>query len=271
MAVRPLESLVISSKQSVWRMHDHADDADKEFQKIRKVVLDAYQNTCAYCSHQSEKFQEGHHKDDDHNNNKLGNIACACPLCHQVFHPGLAGMKEGCDLVYVPELSQAEVNQLALTIWLINKVDVAKMVGEKAIIITRLAAKAKALFGLLENRRGTVVLRLKQSLKDPIFKFSPDLIDKIKISHITPTLLSNVLLSLDKESYDNREKLLGGIRLLPKATRFNKRINFWSDEQSKVTPVDSWYEFLPEEQVVFLIDHVAGKIELLTAKPTEAG
>jgi intracellular multiplication protein IcmJ len=266
MAVRPLEPLVLSSKRSVWRMNDHADEADKEFQKIRRAVLDAYQNTCVYCSHQSEKFQEAHHRDDDHKNNKQSNIACACPLCHQVFHPGLAGMKEGGDLVYVPELDQATLNQLALTIWMVNKVDVAKLVGDAAVTMTRLVSKAKALMGLLDNRRGTVVLRLKEALKDPAYKFPQELLQKIKISHITPTLLSNVLMSLDEADYEKRDQLLGGIRLLPKAARFSKRIDHWSAEQAKVTPVDSWYKFIPEDQMPFLIQHVSDKIDLLTPK-----
>lgn len=256
--------LVMSAKRSVWRMHDHADEADKVFRQMRKSILDAFENKCVYCTHLSAKYQEVHHGDDDHKNNKPENLWCTCPLCHQVFHMGLAGMKDGADIVYVPELSQAEVNQLALVIWLVTETEEGRFKDpQEKLYFSRLAGRAKTIQGMLENRRGTVQLKLKAALKET--RFPPELIDKIKLSHLTPTLFSNVLMSLDDETYEKRASLLGGLRMLPKPARFRERIAHWSSEQDAVLPVPSWDRLLPEDDIIQLINFCTQQVAQLTA------
>lgn len=249
-------ALVLSAKKSVWRMHDHADESEKAFQQIRKTILEASNYACSFCTLQSSKFQEVHHADDDHKNNKPENLYCSCPLCHQVFHIGLAGMKEGGDLVYLPELSQAEVNQLALVIWMVTATDQTQFKDAKqAALFTRLAGRAKTLEGMLGNRRGTVLLRLKEALRKTTLtaKFPPEFIDRIKLSHLSPTLLSNALMALSETEYNNRADLLGGLRMLPCATRFRERIKHWNAEASAVLPIPAWYNIVPEDALHAII------------------
>lgn len=244
-------------------MHDHADEADKVFRQMRKGVLDAFGNKCVYCTHWASKYQEVHHGDDDHKNNDPANLWSTCPLCHQVFHVGLAGMKDGADIVYVPELSQAEINHLALVIWLVTETDEGRFKDpQDKLYFSRLAGRAKTIQGMLENRRGTVQLKLKAALKET--KFPPELIDKIKLSHLSPTLLSNVLMSLDDDVYNDRANLLGGLRLLPKPARFRERIAFWSQEQDTVLPVPSWDKLLPADDVVKLINFCSAQVAQLS-------
>lgn len=259
-----LPKLVLSAKRSVWRMHDHADEADRAFRQVRRAVLEAADNTCEYCDQRSEKYQEVHHADDDHKNNSPINLIATCPLCHQVFHIGLAGMKEGGDLIYLPEMSQAELNQLALVIWLVTETDPASIKdASDALLFNRLFGRAKTLQGMLENRRGTVQLRLKTALKET--EFPAELIDKIKLSHLSPTLLSNVLMSLPDEQYDIRDKLLGGIRMLPKPARFRERINHWITEQEAVLPIPTWYKLVPDSAIHSIIVRCTDDIAKLTA------
>ena len=259
----PPPALVMSAKRSVWRMHDHADEADKVFRQVRKSILEAFDYTCVYCTQRSEKYQEVHHGDDDHKNNKPPNLWCTCPLCHQVFHMGLAGMKDGADIVYVPELSQAEINQLALVIWLVTETEEGRFTDpQERVYFSRLAGRAKTIQGMLENRRGTVQLKLKAALKET--KFPPELIDKIKLSHLTPNLFSNVLMSLDDSIYADRARLLGGLRMLPKPARFRERIKHWSSEQDAVLPVPSWDRILPEGDIVQLVTFCTQQVAQLT-------
>lgn len=265
-----LPELVMSAKRSVWRMHDHADDSDKIFRQIRLPILSAGNYTCCFCGHKSDKYQEVHHGDDDHKNNSPSNLHLSCPLCHQVFHLGLAGMKEGGDLVYLPELTQAELNQLALVIWLVSVADPSQFKdAQQAMLFTRLAGRAKTLEGMLGNRRGTVLLRLKAALKET--QFPAEYIDKIKLSHLSPTLLSNALMGLSDDLYAKRADLLGGLRLYPNATRFRERIAHWSEEQSAVLPIPAWYNIIPEDALNEVISACSDRIAAITTQQTTSG
>ena len=258
-------ALVLSAKRSVWRMHDHAGEADKAFRQVRKAILEEFDYKCAYCGHASEKYQEVHHADDNHANNDRKNLWCTCPLCHQVFHIGLAGMVDGADVVYLPELSQEEVNQLALVIWLCTEAPPDRYKNEdEKLYFAKLTGRAKTIQGMLETRRGTVLLKLRAALKDSK-KVPVDLLEKIKLSHLTPNLFSNVLMSLEDGDYNRRAQLLGGLRLLPKPARFRERIKHWSEEQDRTLPVPSWSRILPEdvtdEVIKFCMEQVGAIVE----------
>lgn len=256
-----LPPLVMSAKRSVWRMHDHAGESDRAFAQVRKSILEAYDYTCGFCGHRAEKYQEVHHLDDDHKNNQPGNLVCACPLCHQVFHVGLAGMRDGADIVYVPEMSQAEINQLVLVLWLVTETDESRFKDQQErLYFSRLAGRAKTIQGILENRRGTVQLKLKEALKDK--GFPPELLARVKISHITPSLFANALMALGDEAYENRQTLLGGLRLIPKPARFRERIQLWSAEQDAILPVPSWGRLLGSEKIDALISSCIERVAL---------
>lgn len=260
-----LPELIMSAKRSVWRMHDHAGEADKEFKQVRHSILEASDYACAYCTMQSSKYQEVHHLDDDHKNNDPLNLSCTCPLCHQVFHLGLVGMKDGGELVYLPELSQVELNQLALVMWLVTEVDVGQFKdAQHAVLFNRLQGKAKTIEGMMGNRRGAVLLRLKAALEGT--KFPPELLSRLKPAHLSPSLFANVLMSLTDEQYAKRKELLGGLRLLPSSTRFKERIAHWSSEQGSVLPVHAWYKIVPENTLGKIITVCTGRIDELMPK-----
>jgi len=264
MSPKDLPALVMSAKRLVWRMHDHADEADKMFFKIRRPVLEAFDYTCPYCGHQAEKYQEVHHQDDDHKNNSPRNLACTCPLCHQVFHTGLAGMREGAVLAYVPELTQAELNHLCLIIWLLTEVEGNRYADQQeSLRFSRLAARAKDIEGQLSLRHGAVLLKLRTALQGT--GFPEELAQKIKLSYLSPTLISNILMSLDDETYARRGELLGGLRLLPRPARFRPQIAYWADEQDKAMPPFAWHKLLPEADIVDIIESTAAKIVELKA------
>lgn len=261
----PLPELILSAKRSVWRMHDHADAGDKAFQQMRKAVLEAGNNTCRFCTAHSAHGMEVHHADDNHKNNDGSNLILSCPLCHQIFHIGLAGLKEGGEIIYCPELTQAEINQVALMIWMITETDQAKIADpEHAQMHIRLSTLAKTLDAALGGRRGSVMLRLKAYLEKT--DFPPELLDKIKLTHLSPNLFSNILRELPDDDYARRGDLLGGIRLYPQITRFRERNKLWIDEQNAVLPLPAWYRILPVETVEDIVVKTNESLDKLRAE-----
>lgn len=258
-----LPSLTLSAKRLVWRMNDHADEADKAFQRVRKGILEAHDYKCLFCGHRSEKHQEVHHLDDNHSNNDPVNLATSCPLCHQVFHIGLAGMQDGADIIYAPEFTQAEINQFALVIWLVSEGNSKELKDpEEALQFDRIQAKAKMVESMMEGRRGTVLLRLRKALKEHS-SFPEEYLDKIKLSHLSPLMFANVLMALDDKTYAQRESLLGGLRLWPKPMRFRKQIAHWKTEQDATLPVPTWFRIISEDDVIRIIVTCSEQLEQL--------
>jgi len=238
-------------------MDDHGGEgADKEFARVRASILDACGGVCEFCTLTSGKYQEVHHGDDNHRNNKAENLFGSCPLCHQVFHLGLAGMRDGGTVIYAPEFTQAEINQIALLIWTIDATKDA--VSNEMPLFKRIHAAASKLSGELENRRGTVLLRLNKYLKEN--KLIPEGM-KPALSHFSPSLFANILMSLDDETYDKRADLLGGLRLLPRKTRFANRVVHWRDEQSKTMPIKDWPDLIPERELSAIITSCMWRVQ----------
>ncbi len=216
-----IHDLVLSAKRSTWRMHDHAGEADLEFRAKRGKVLDLADRRCHYCGFRSDKYQEVHHRDDDHANNDDRNLLCACPLCHQVHHLGLAGLHDGGEIIFCPEFTQVELNSLTIAVWL-----AVASGGDYA-------AGAKQVYEDLSNRNYYVTSIFREwaraaqvKLQEP-FRFTPD-------------MLANALMQMPQERYAERAALLGGLRLLPKDARFRDQIKHWVGHYGKALPATQW-------------------------------
>lgn len=232
------EHLVLSAKRSTWRMLDgHSGEADKAFQSVRHSVLEAAGYTCQMCNWRASKWQEVHHRDDDHTNNQLRNLMCVCPLCHQVYHLGLAGTEDRGVMIYLPELTQEEINQLSLIAWLVAQSP------KGSFELENLRSRTAVLMTQFQNRRAPLHLKLKPLLKE--HGFAPGLLEKITIDHLTtPVLWANLLMRLPDDLYDKREELLGGLRLWPLPARFRRQIEAWEGDQRKTLPPDLWHKIL---------------------------
>jgi intracellular multiplication protein IcmJ len=256
---RVVPNLVMSAKRSVWRMNDHGGEgADKDFQRLRSAILDACGGRCEFCQVAFARYQEVHHGDDDHRNNARENLFGACPLCHQVFHIGLAGMTDGAYIIYAPELTQAEVNQVSLLIWIVDSTSDSAVTGDH--LFKRIRASAQKLRGDLEVRRGAVLLRMQSYLERN--KLLPEDM-KPKLSHYSPAMFANVLMSLDEDTYARRGELMGGLRLLPKPERFKDRVEYWRDEQAKIMSITDWPSLVPERQLFDIILTCSKQFEAL--------
>lgn len=183
---------ILGVKRKLWRRDDeHASPADLAFQSTRKAVLSRDDFTCFYCRFKAEKYQEVHHKDDDHKNNSEANLLTVCNLCHQVFHIGMCAMRGGGFFAAIPELTQTQVNNIARAI----------LVG--SLLSDKHCDKLLGLYAVLEYRGSNTLKRL----------YGVDISD--------PYVFAEILSLGDETLYRKRAALLSPLRLVPTKQSFH--------------------------------------------------
>ena len=206
-----LKPILLSVKRSTFRRDDPtADYADAGFKSVRKEVLERDNYTCQYCGFKSPKFQEVHHLNDDHKDNRKENLITACCLCHQAHHIGLAGLNNSGVLIYTDdeELTQAQLNALTRNLWIGSMGKDKKVKSSAEQVLSRL------------------------------HKMSVDARRVIGTSD--PMVLGDYLLNLSEEDYEKRGESLKGVLLLPLADYFDKQIKHWFMSVYKNTPPQTW-------------------------------
>lgn len=79
-------------KQSQWL-------GGREWQRIRKNILERDNFTCAYCGYRSGKFQIADHIDGDPENHSERNLQVICQMCNLIKHAG-----QGCVIRGIVDL-----------------------------------------------------------------------------------------------------------------------------------------------------------------------
>ncbi len=103
---------IIGVKRGVWRQDDeHAHLADAQFSSVKQKVRQRFSGCCAHCGHES-LFNEIHHRDNDHHNNDIDNLALLCARCHQVYHLGITAIRRSGFLAVIPEMKQTQINKV---------------------------------------------------------------------------------------------------------------------------------------------------------------
>lgn len=223
-----LEKIVLSAKKKSWRISDtHASEADSEFSSVRASVLERDDFTCRFCGFRSPpvktrdgsvtSWQDVHHVNDDHSDNSMQNLMTACCFCHQCFHLGLAGIHGGGKLIWLPEVSQSDLNNIARAIFVARS-------GKGSY-----AEQATSLFGVLESRA--------QVIEEAFGRGSSN-----------PAVLGQVFLELNDQAYAERSSRISGVRLLPLPGRFASQIAFWMGEKGayKSVPPETWDNIVKE-------------------------
>jgi intracellular multiplication protein IcmJ len=211
--------LVLSVKAKNWRMNDpNSAAADAEFSNVRKKALDRDDKTCRFCGFKAQQWQEVHHLNDDHSDNRPDNLVTACSFCHMCQHIGLAGRNDEAVLVWLPEMSQIRLNHLVRTLLVAVRWSEGQMVATRGPSPNAMMAKsindgARALLAKLRSRQAECEEYLKTS---------------------DPAEVADLLLAMPDEHYAKRGDFLRGIRLLPLGTRRQDG----EDIMPKV--VDSW-------------------------------
>jgi intracellular multiplication protein IcmJ len=215
--------LVLSVKAKNWRMYDDGrEEADQEFQLVRKKVLQRDDYTCRFCGFKALSWMEVHHLNDDHTDNRLDNLITACQFCHMCQHIGLAGTNEEAVLIWCPEIPQATLHHIIRSCLVAERS--AETIGTQGRaarqadtqkIAKEFADGARAIRGKLRSRTAAAERYIGTS---------------------DPSELANVMLLVPDEVYDRRAEHLYGIRLLPLGVRKQGNDNKMPDI------IDTWTE-----------------------------
>lgn len=173
--------------------------ADDAFRSFNTRVFERDDYTCQYCGFQAREYQEVVNLDHNYRNNKLSNLVTACCFCAQCFFIESVGVGNygGGTLVYLPEISQNELNSLC-----------------------------HVLFCAITNDTG--YKNSAQSIYRS-FKFRSQLVeDKYGEGTSNPAILGLLLIDLRVE-LEKKNAMLEHCRLLPSRAKFRRQIERWAE------------------------------------------
>lgn len=191
-------NLKLVASPGSWRYYS-ARKVDQRFKSFELKVLQRDRYTCQFCGFQARLFQEVVNLDHNFSNNRLSNLVTACCFCAQCFFiesVGIGGYGGG-TLVYLPELSQPELNSLC-----------------------------HVLFCAITNDTG-----YKSSAQSIYrsFKFRSQIVeDKFGEGTSDPSIFGQLMIDSGATNPEISDKLLNNIRLLPSRAKFRKQIERWA-------------------------------------------
>ena len=190
--------LNLIASPGAWRLYS-ARKADSRFKSFEQKVLQRDRYTCQFCGFQARLYQEVVNLDNNYSNNKLENLATACCFCAQCFFiesVGVGGYGGG-TLIYLPELSQTELNGLC-----------------------------HVLFCAITNDTG--YKNSSQTIYRS-FKFRSNLVEeKFGEGTSDPSIFGHLLIDSGPISKEDSEKIFSNIRMLPSRAKFRKQIERWA-------------------------------------------
>ncbi|KTD66081.1 type IVB secretion system protein IcmJDotN [Legionella spiritensis] len=190
--------LKLIASAGAWRLYS-ARKADVRFKSYEQKVFHRDRYTCQFCGFQARFFQEVVNLDNDYTNNRLSNLVTACCFCAQCFFVesvGVGGYGGG-TLIYLPELTQPELNSLC-----------------------------HVLFCAITNDTG-----YKSSAQNIYrsFKFRSQIVEeKFGEGTSDPAILGQLIIDSGSTKPETLDKLLNNIRLLPSRAKFRKQIERWA-------------------------------------------
>lgn len=231
--------LIPSVKLSMWRKddpdHDKSDDA---FAIIKPKVYTRDRMICQGCGMKtlpSDVLPSGHfdvhHIDDDHDNNNMDNLALICPYCHDVFHIGNAGARGAGSAIWLPQISQADLNlsMHILTILMIRGENADKEL--KAIEAGPTPGNAEVMRLLAQDRDvGAKCADNYKSIKDSAYR---DEIEKRLAPGMSDLRQLGEALSWmghrNRDTYNQRKKFLYGVRIVPDFDHYRDKIKHFAE------------------------------------------
>lgn len=181
-----------------WRLYS-ARKADERFKAYELKVFQRDRYTCQFCGFQARLFQEVVNSDHNFANNMMSNLVTSCCFCAQCFFiesVGVGGYGGG-TLIYLPELTQNELNSLC-----------------------------HVLFCAITNDTG-----YKETAQNIYrnFKFRSQIVeDKYGEGTSDPAIFGQLLIDSNVTSGETADNLLKNIRLLPSRAKFRKQIERWA-------------------------------------------
>lgn len=210
-----MTEIILSAHKLSWTaplQHGSAWDKSKVMLKVRDNILKRDNYTCQGCGWYSPEYQEIHHRNHDHSNFKESNLETLCPLCHQVFHPSSASISGGGYMIWLPEMSQTDLNKLLFGIFVVLKSGSSHPLFQ----IT------KSVWGILETKKIFLDNRIGKS---------------------DPGVYGQLLLRMSPEDYENRRVTMAPIKMLANPSRFETEIEYWKSLMDKERSPEEWLKW----------------------------
>lgn len=198
--VNQKEPVLIQLKASAgaWRLYS-ARQADPRFKTFEERVFKRDQFRCQFCGFQARVAQEVINLDGNYTHNKLDNLITACCFCAQCFFiesVGVGGYGGG-TLIYLPELSQAELNSLCHVLFCAITND------------TGYKGTAQGIYRSLKFRSQPVEEKFGEGTSDP-------------------ANFGRLLIDSGNTHSEQTDQIFRDIRLLPSRAKFRKQIERWA-------------------------------------------
>lgn len=193
-----MHELQLAVNLSGWRIFIRRRE-DKPFLPVAEQIYKRDNYTCQYCGFQARQYQEIVNLDGNYANNKPANLITACCFCTQALFIQSIGLDEmgGGQLVYVPEMSQADLNSFC-----------------------------HVLFCAMGN--GTGYQDSAQAIYRS-FKFRSQQIEsKFGSGTSNPAIFGQLILEYQANNPESKINVLKDIRLLPSYTRFKVQLEAWA-------------------------------------------
>jgi len=170
--------------------------ADPAFFPLRDKVLARDNYTCQFCGFQAQEHQEVVNLDGNYQNNKFANLMTACVFCTQAMFLEVVGVSfGGGKLIYLPEISQNEVNSLC-----------------------------HVLFCAMTNKTG--YMDTAQTSYRNLRLRSQSIEEKFGLNTSDPDVFCQLVLNNDLKI--EQRKLFENIRLLPSYAKFKEQLEDWA-------------------------------------------
>lgn len=204
-----MNQIILSSSKATWQAPN--PHGSKNWNKnIHSLISKRYKHTCQYCGWVDQEFNEVHHIDENHENMNENNLTLACPLCHQCFHLGHASLSLGGKIIWVKDITQAEVNHIARMSWILETEPNHPMLPNVRNLMLSFENQTQ----LMENNYATNASELY--------------------------FWDELLMKLTPEQYNERKDLLKNIVLLPNFHKFRRMVKPWKDLIAVNMPLSGW-------------------------------
>lgn len=191
--------LKLTASADSWRLF-MLRRTDPSFLPVQQSILERDQNTCQFCGFVAYQHLEVINGDNNYSNNNRNNLFTACPFCAQCFFLESVGQGDfgGGTLIYLPEMTQAELNALCHAIF-----------SAMALGLSY-DAEMKNIFRNFKLRSQYVERELGEGVSNP-------------------ALYGRLLVDARIENYSRvMENFSAKLRLLPTASRFSLQIEAWA-------------------------------------------
>lgn len=168
----------------------------KQISHLRQSVLVRDEHTCRFCGFHSSKFMDMVARDSNPYHLNQENMVTACPFCRATLNAGTSGNEEMGQIIYLPQMTQAQLN------WLVHAIALGHQIKGRT------------------TSTSTVLLEELQQLS----KVSESIWGE-GIS--SPTALTGIFHSLSSQHFRHRNQLFYGLRFLPDLDQYKREIDYW--------------------------------------------